>query len=127
MSEEEPQTKNTCEQDWQREPCTIEKPVECASIPSDHALDKVARVSFHPRALVAGFALAQNARTHQGGQRQRHKPRSKNGNNDRHRKLAEDAAEKSRNEDQRNENGGERKRHRENGEGNFAGAVECSL
>src|SRR5215470_19266660 len=104
MRKKEPETKNARENDWKSEPCAIEKPVERATVDRDYALDKITGVPFHPGAFVAGFALSQNARTHQWGQRQRHKPRSKDSDNNRHRKLAKDATEKSRNEDERNEN-----------------------
>src|SRR6202011_2848185 len=40
-----------------------------------------------------------------------------------HGKFAEDAAEQTGKKNQRNENGGERKRHRQNRERDFAGAI----
>src|SRR5213592_1999343 len=113
MREEEPQTKNADEQDRHREPCTIEEPIQGATVCSDHAFDEVVGVTFHPGAFVSGFALAQDARTHQGRERQRHKTRGKNSHDDRDRELAKDAAEKSRDENQRNENSSQRKGHRQ--------------
>ena len=65
MGEEEPQTKNTGDQDWDSEPRPVEKPVEGATVGSDHALDEMAGTPLHPGAFVAGFALAENTRAHQ--------------------------------------------------------------
>ena len=127
MGEEEPKTQNAGEHDRYGEPRAIEKLVERATVSSDHTLDEIAGVPFHPGALVAGFALAQNARAHQRRERQRYKPRGQNGHNDRDGELAEDAAEKSGDENQRNKNGCERKGHRQDGKRDFARAIKCSF
>ena len=106
MREKEPETEDADDQDRHGQPRPVQKPVERATVRSDHALDEIGRVPFHPGALVPGFALSQNARAHQGRERQRHKTRGKNGHDDRDGELAEDAAKKSRDENQRNEDSG---------------------
>src|SRR5437588_6751021 len=106
MGEEEPETQYACHKNWHGQPRAVQKLVEQPAVGSDDALDEIAGVPLHPGAFVASLALAQNARAHQGRERQRHKTRSKNGNDDRDGELAEDAAEKSRDENQRNKNGG---------------------
>src|SRR5258708_10943637 len=127
MGEEEPKAQNAGEHDRHSEPCAIEIPVERATVSSDHTLDEIARLPFHPGALVASLALAQNARAHQGRERQRDKSRSKNGNNNRDRALAQDAAEKSGDENERNKNGCERKVHRQDWKRDIASAIKRSF
>src|SRR5262249_27711501 len=102
MREEEPETKNASDKDRNSEPCAIEKPVEGATVAGDHAFDKIAGISFHPGALVTGFALPKNPRTHQRRERQGRKTRGEDGHNDRNREFAKYAAEQSRDENQRN-------------------------
>ena len=73
MGEEKPETKNAREQDRHSQPRAIEKLVERPAVGSDHALDEIAGVPFHPGAFMAGPALTQNARAHQRREGQRHK------------------------------------------------------
>src|SRR5882757_5864634 len=115
MGEEEPKANNAGEQDRHGEPRAVQKFVERPAVGSYNALDEITGAPLHPGAFVASLALAQNSRAHQGRERQRHKTRSKNGNDDRNGELAEDAAEKSRDENERDENGSERKCHRQDG------------
>src|SRR5262249_19239928 len=72
MREEERETKNAREQDRHSKPCTIEKLIEHPAIGSDHTLDEIAGVPFHPGALMAGPALTEDASAHQRSERQRH-------------------------------------------------------
>src|SRR5439155_12853033 len=113
MREEKPETKNAREQDRHSKPCAIEKLIEHPAIGSDHALNEVAGVPFHPGAFMAGPALTQDASAHQRRKRQRHKARGENGYDDRDGKFAKDSAKQSGNENQRDENRGKRERHRE--------------
>ena len=71
--------------------------------------------------------LAQKPRAHQRRESERDQARSENCHDDRDRELAENAPEQSRHEDERDEDGRERERHREDGEGNFARAVHGRL
>src|SRR5215471_21151539 len=127
MREEKPETKDASEQDRHSKPCAIEEFIEHPAIGSDYTLDKIARVPFHPGPLMASPALTQNASAHQRRERQRHKARGENGHNDRDRKFAENPAKQPGNENQRNENRGKRKRHRQDCKRDFARAVESGF
>jgi hypothetical protein len=72
VREEKPETKNASEQDRHSKPCAIENLSSIPAIGSDHALDEIAGVPFHPGALMAGPALTQDASAHQRRERQRH-------------------------------------------------------
>ena len=100
MREEKPKTKNASEQDRHSKPCAIEKLVEHPAVGSNHALDEIAGVPFHPGAFMSGPALTQDARAHQRCQASTKQARGENGHDDRDGKFAEDAAEQSGNENQ---------------------------
>src|SRR5262249_19825848 len=72
MREEEPKTKNARQQDRHGQPRTIEKLIEQPTIGSNHTLDEIAGVPFHPSTLVARPALTKDASAHQRRERQGH-------------------------------------------------------
>ena len=93
MGEEKEKANDTSEQDWNGQPRSIQKFVQRAAVPVDHALDEIAGPLFHSRALVTGSAFTKNARAHQRRQRQRNQTGRENGDNDCNRKFLENSAE----------------------------------
>src|SRR5262249_8705817 len=69
MSKEKEKADDTDEQDRHRQVGAVEKPVERATVPVDHALNEIASPLFHSGAFMARASLTENARTHQRGER----------------------------------------------------------
>jgi hypothetical protein len=73
----------------------------------------------------AGSAWSEEFRTHHRRERQGQKAGHQNGSCDRHTELREQAADGPGQERDRHEDGDERERRREHGEGNLTTAREC--
>ena len=124
MLEEKPDAENAGDEDRRREPAVIEKPIERAAVEARESAGRSARRNAPSRSCDVRAALGQNARAHQRREGERDQTGGENRDDDRDRELAENSAEQSRHESERNKDRRERERHRENGEGDFARAVQ---
>ena len=100
---------------------------EGLAVNSDHPFLKRAADPLHESFLRSGAAIAKKARAHERRQRQRHEPRGENRRDDRDRELAEDSPDQAAHERQRQKYRGQGDGHRQDGEGDFPGAVHGRL
>ena len=102
----------------------VEEPIKGAAVKTQDRLEETVGEAFHPRPALPGFMLAQKPRAHEWSEGERDKTRRKNRNDDCDGELPKNPAEQSRHKSERNKDGSQRQRHRQNGERNFAGAVQ---
>src|SRR3989442_1927309 len=127
QGEEQDCARQTNNPNNRRDPTMAQKPPKRRAVQREHAFLNAADHSLHPGLFYAMAAFLQQTRAHQRSQRQRDDTGSEDGNHDGDRELAKDAADQSRHENQRNEDGSQRDRHRHNREADLLRAVDGGL
>ena len=102
----------------------LKRDVQSSPVEVQHGVEEALAGPVEPTVALAGFVAEQNGAHHRCG-RQRDRERDHDRNRDRHRKLAEQAADDAAHQQDRNEDGDERDAHRQHGEADFVGSLEC--